>query len=418
MKTYRAAQTCAVIAVFSACGRLDLGSYGDVAPAASVGAADGEPADGAGAAAESSGGSPGYVDDAPLPDHGGQSSLAGEPMERGEGGLAGEPGERGGSAGETGGMAGAPTDLPSSGPKPRSCGSLPSICGLNQQSCCAVERVPTGDFVRGRLSDSEAVAERSHVSGFYLGTFEVTVGRFHAFLDDYDAWRASGALDTEAGRHPLISGTGWNPAWSRAPGDPPERRGLGVDRAEVEGEVTRCLEIPFSNAMWLQPVNCVTFYEAQAFCIWDGGRLPTDLEWEYAAAGGDQNRVYPWGMAEPTHALAMYGCSSDVGSPCLIPSVGSYPAGATRFGQLDMAGSLSEWTFDTVGEPVPNPCNDCAVVEQIYDVNPRDTRGGNWTSDDTELKATSARVMESHLHLPMYGFRCAYDVPDDAHATD
>jgi formylglycine-generating enzyme required for sulfatase activity len=258
----------------------------------------------------------------------------------------------------------------------------------------------------------------SHVSAFYLDTFEVTVARFQAFLDDYDDWRASGAPEAGAGRHPRIPGSGWRPEWSREPGDPPERRGLGVNRAEVESEVSGCLETTLSTAMWHQPVNCVSFYEAEAFCIWDGGRLPTALEWEYAAAGGDENRIYPWGNAEPTQALAYYACMSTPSFPCLIPSVGSYPKGAGRFGQFDLAGSVSEWTLDAITTtveppPFPEPCNDCASVQQVFERDPRDTRGGDWTSSEQKLKASLRSVMEAGLHLPMHGFRCAYDHADE-----
>jgi formylglycine-generating enzyme len=409
MKRRHYSQICAVITLLSACGRLDLGDFGAAAPSESNGVAGTLPG-AAGRDQTSAGGSSGTTNDG-----GGRSDRAGE-SPAGEGGFGGETNESAGSAGEGLGGTGAGGEGAALAPEKPSCQYLADICGMDQRSCCSVGYVPAGDFVLGGLTESESESEpeietaKSHVSAFYFGTFEVTVARFQAFLAEYDFWRARGGLHAGAGSHPSIPGSGWDPTWLRRPGDPADRYGLGVNRAEIEAEVTGCLGIPFTTAMWLQPVNCVSFYEAQAFCIWDGGRLPTDLEWEYAAAGGDENRVYPWGMDPPTHGHAMYGCSSTPRSPCLIPPVGSYLEGAGRFGQLDLAGSVSEWTFETVGNPIPIPCNDCASVEQLHEENPRDTRGGNWTSSDGDLTTARTSFWEARLHLPMFGFRCVYDV--------
>ncbi|MES1187511.1 MAG: SUMF1/EgtB/PvdO family nonheme iron enzyme [Myxococcales bacterium] len=94
-----------------------------------------------------------------------------------------------------------------------------------------------------------------------------------------------------------------------------------------------------------KPMNCLSWYEAFAFCAWDGGFLPSEVQWHLAATGGAEARKYPWPGAnlDPDHAL--YGaCGNGVSSICdetSILEVGSKPAGAGKWGQLDLAGSVA-----------------------------------------------------------------------------
>ena len=133
-------------------------------------------------------------------------------------------------------------------------------------------------------------------------------------------------------------------------------------------------------------MNCVSWAESFAFCIWDGGFLPTEVQWEYAAAGGIENRKYPWGASEPTSEEATFGGTKGV----LIP-VGSHPKGRGRWGHHDLAGSRWEWTLDffrvdwyaswTSG----SVCVDCAnLANADYQV----FRGGGWASTAEESRVT------------------------------
>jgi Sulfatase-modifying factor enzyme 1 len=122
------------------------------------------------------------------------------------------------------------------------------------------------------------------------------------------------------------------------------------------------------------PINCVNWYQAYALCIWDGGFLPSEAEWEYTAAGGGQQRVYPWGSTDPgaSNAYAIYGehYTANLG----IAPVGTAARGAGLWGQLDLAGELREWNLDSYAA-YADPCTDCADTTAFSDRVMRGSQG-------------------------------------------
>jgi formylglycine-generating enzyme len=226
---------------------------------------------------------------------------------------------------------------------------LAPTCGPGQDSdCCAANLVPGGTFERdGRTAESSAT-----VSDFRLDNYEVTVGRFRRFVADYpQALPKAGA-----GRNPNDpEDHGWNDDWRAAmPSD-----ASGLSKA-LKCASTRETWTEVAGSGENRPITCVSWPEAYAFCIWDGGRLPTEAEWRYAALGGSEERRLPWGSSCLPDNSSCAVARDDGCLACSPQAVGSKsPKGDGKWGQSDLAGNVWEWTADAAGD-YPTPCNDCA----------------------------------------------------------
>ncbi|MFC1474802.1 SUMF1/EgtB/PvdO family nonheme iron enzyme [bacterium] len=153
------------------------------------------------------------------------------------------------------------------------------------------------------------------------------------------------------------------------------------------------------------PVVFVDWTQAEAYCTWIGGRLPTEAEWEKAARGPyPAESIYPWGDDTATCSLANYsGCTGDT------EEVGSHPTGASTYSVVDIAGNVYEWvndqyasTYYTTGGP---PWIDPTGPGTVY---PHVLRGGSWMFDETHLRASN-RSSSNPYTGNWLGFRCAQD---------
>lgn len=279
----------------------------------------------------------------------------------------------------------------------RSCVQL-SAGACQAESCCTSLAVPAQSFtLGGRVEEPTSAAT---VSAFSLDKYEVTVGRFQAFIKDYDAWRSAGNPVAGAGAHPLIADSGWHSDWS-----------LPQTAAELESQAgIQCSSLgqTVTAGSTELPINCVTWLEAYAFCIWDRARLPTEAEWEAAATGGDEGRPFPWGTSEPDRTRAAYDCVGDgsVAQDCAITDildVGERPAGGGRWGHQDLAGNVWEWVLDFY-RTYPPTAHDYANVTSVpY----RSIRGSGWASEGVDLRSPIRYNSLPTARRSAFGFRCA-----------
>lgn len=272
-----------------------------------------------------------------------------------------------GSSVSDGGIEGGP---------PASCaGGSPAVsaCGPSaQESCCLSPLVAGGVYKRGHdgviLFDFDDPAQ---VSAFRLDRFEVTVGRFRSFVD---ATIAGWTPAAGAGKHTHLNGGAglpstsapntYEPGWDSAlDGLLPHSAAAWSTNLSCHATFQTWTTSPGANEQ--RPLNCVSWAEAYAFCIWDGGFLPSETESMFAAAGGDEQRVYPWSVP-PTSQTN--DCTYANGASCVMDAsttngVGTEsPKGDGRWQQADLSGNVREWALDIYVAGFVNPCVDCVVL--------------------------------------------------------
>ena len=247
----------------------------------------------------------------------------------------------------------------------KSCVGSPAKCGpALGDDCCATDQVVGAIFNRKNDNTGADGKYPARVSDFYMDRYEVTVARFRAFLNAPDSLAyVSKAPAQGAGANPNLNGfgnTGWDSSWNA---------NLRTNAAAYATHFNQ-----FSTHTWTDtaggfeswPINYVNWYQAFAFCIWDGGRIPTENEWLYAAEGGTQYRYYPW--SNPPTSTAATNCIQDNWGGCgpgpqnsLLPPGYTGATGDSRWGTRNLGGGVSEWLLDIYNGNSNYLYNDCSL---------------------------------------------------------
>jgi formylglycine-generating enzyme required for sulfatase activity len=266
--------------------------------------------------------------------------------------------------------------------------------------------IPDGEFLMGATERDLAIAGDKEIrdespnrwvklTAFWIDKFEVTNQQFEIFVNKTgyitSAERKSEAYIYNAAKNLIDTKS------SRANWRDPDGSGQGFAGKE-------------------HPVSQMSWQDANTFCEWAGGRLPTEAEWEYAARGSD-GRVYPWGndydgnllngsdlRLGQDRFLSIY----DDGYKFTAP-VGSYLQGASPFGVLDMAGNVAEWVADIYDAEYYRWGENSNPLGPSSGKN-HSLRGGSWYSGPRGNRlANRIGPLTSNIALQNYGIRCVYN---------
>jgi len=244
--------------------------------------------------------------------------------------------------------------------------------------------VPAGEFIMGsdKGHRDEQPVHTVYLDAFYIDRTEVSNAQFAQFLNEQSNQQEGGVTWLDIGAwHCLITESG----------------GQYQPKSGYEDH----------------PVIEVSWYGAEAYCQWAGNRLPTEAEWEKAARGTD-GRTYPWGNTFDGSKgnFCDKNCTYDHKDPSMddgyarTAPVGSYPAGGSPYGALDMAGNVWEWVADWydggyyAASPESNPKGPASGDSRVI-------RGGSYSNNEANVRAAYRGSFAPDVPYSWVGFRCA-----------
>jgi formylglycine-generating enzyme required for sulfatase activity len=247
-------------------------------------------------------------------------------------------------------------------------------------------RLPDETYIIGLTDEdpygAQAAGRREiTVSAFYIDRFEVTNAEYREFVSEQGEQYA-----------PRVE------AWGSS--------------ASAESQMENYF---YSSSRGNYPVVGITWDDAKAFCEWNGRRLPTEAEWEYAARSGRTGAIYPWrgiSTSDPRgRYLANFAPSEGrarTGYAFTAP-VGSYPP--SRWGIHDIAGNVAEWVEDAYTPTYDDfpVTTETPVVRADSSNNRRVVRGGSWASSGFEIGVGVRDYAQKDEASTQIGIRCAAD---------